>query len=598
MADLIAQGEEAQHRWRRALPEGQPLALGRAAGVWAVPWDPHISRRHAALRYHRGQLDVSALAGAQNPIYFRGKESAQFTLRPGQHFVIGTTTFTLVDQRVSITADAPQPVQQQRFSSQYLRQVQFRNPDHRIEVLSRLPDVISRATGDSELRMLLVSMLLAGVPRADAAAVVAVEGELDRREGARPTVRVLHWDQRLVTSGDFQPSQRLILEAIRQRQSVLYVWQGAEPSVAQPFTASGNVDWAFCTPVLGKACRGWGLYVAGRFDVELPTMPSSSDPHDAREDVKFTEVVAAALSSLREMRLLERQQASLSQFFSPVVLETLAVEDPDVVLAPRLTEVSVLFCDLRGFSLETERHADNLLEMLNRVSKALGVMTHQILDQGGVVGDFQGDAAMGFWGWPLKQNDAVLRTCRAALAIRSEFEAAARESDSSLARFRVGIGVATGEAVAGKIGTVDQVKVTVFGPVVNLASRLEGMTKILRAPILLDEATARAVRAEVPRDAARVRRLAVVRPYGLDTPLMVSELLPPESQYPLLTDEHLGYCEAALDAFLAGCWPEAFELLHRTPTEDRVTDFLTVYIAQHNRTPPPDWDGVITLSSK
>jgi len=598
MADLIAQGDEAQHRWRRALPEGQTLVLGRAAGVWTVPWDQHVSRRHATLQYSRNRLEVTALADAQNPIYFRGKESARFALRPGEHFVIGGTTFTLVDQRVNINRDVLQPIQQQRFSSQYLKQIQFRNPDHRMEVLSRLPDVISRATGDSELRVLLVSMLLAGVPRADTAAVVAVEGDFDRSDEARPAVQVLHWDQRLVTGGDFQPSQRLILEAIRQQQSVLYVWQGAEPSVAQPFTARRNVDWAFCTPVLGKACSGWGLYVAGRFNVDLPTVSGSDDPHDAREDVKFTEVVAAALSSLCEMRLLERQQASLSQFFSPVVLETLTVEDPDVVLAPRETEVSVLFCDLRGFARETERHADDLLEMLNRVSKALGVMTHQILDQGGVVGDFQGDAAMGFWGWPLKQDDAVLRTCRAALGIRSEFEAAAQESHSSLAGFNVGIGVATGMAVAGKIGTIDQVKVTVFGPVVNLASRLEGMTKILRAPILLDEATARAVRRQVPRQVARIRRLAVVRPYGLDQPLEVSELLPPESQYPLLSDEHLDYCEAALDAFLAGRWSEAFELLHRTPTKDAVTDFLTVYIAQHNRTPPPNWDGVITLSSK
>ena len=170
-------------------------------------------------------------------------------------------------------------------------------------------------------------------------------------------------------------------------------------------------------------------------------------------------------------------------------------------------------------------------------------MTHHIRQQGGVVGDFQGDAAMGFWGWPLPQKDAVLRTCRAALAVRAEFEATEG--------FHAGIGVATGRAVAGKIGTVDQVKVTVFGPVVNLASRLEGMTKILQAPILLDEATAQIVRKQVPRDVARVRRLAIVRPYGLDTPLEVSELLPPVSQYPELTDEHLEYYEAALDAFLS-----------------------------------------------
>ena len=139
---------------------------------------------------------------------------------------------------------------------------------------------------------------------------------------------------------------------------------------------------------------------------------------------------------------------------------------------------------------------------------------------------------MGFWGWPLQQNDAVLRTCRAALAVRAEFEATEG--------FQAGIGVATGRAVAGKIGTVDQVKVTVFGPVVNLASRLEGMTKLLRAPILLDEATARLVRGQVPREVARVRRLAIVRPYGLDAPLEVSELLPPVSQHPELSDDHLG----------------------------------------------------------
>ncbi len=285
---------------------------------------------------------------------------------------------------------------------------------------------------------------------------------------------------------DFQPSQGLILESLRQRQSVLHVWRGAETSSPDSFTESENYDWAFCTPVVGKASSGWALYMAGRFNVEHIGLARSSDPTDLREDVKFTELVAAMLSSLRQMRLLEHRHATLSQFFSPVVLETLAVEDPEVVLAPRETEVSVLFCDLRGFSRESERHADHLLGLLQRVSKALGVMTRYIREQGGVVGDFQGDAAMGFWGWPLQQKDAVLRTCRAALAIRAEFEATAG--------FHAGIGVATGRAVAGKIGTTDQVKVTVFGPVVNLASRLESMTKILRAPILLDEATARAVR--------------------------------------------------------------------------------------------------------
>ncbi|MBN1911494.1 MAG: adenylate/guanylate cyclase domain-containing protein [Pirellulales bacterium] len=606
MADLIAQGEQAQQRWRRGLTQEQTFVLGRAAGPWAVPWDQHISRRHVELRLAGGRLHVNRLGGTRNPVYFRGKEADQFELAPGEHFVIGTTTFTLTDQRVSVTMDVPQPVQQQAYSSKYLKQLPFRNADHRIEILSRLPQVISGATGEVELCVRLVSMLLAGVPRAGTAAVVAVEGPLGDAAGPSPPVRVLHWDQRLIDEGDFQPSQRLILEALRGRQSVLHVWAGTTANATETgdsFTASGNLDWAFCVPVLDRAdgessCAAWAIYVAGRFGIELPSGHASSDPNDVREDMKFTELVAATLRSLRQMRLLERQHANLSQFFSPVVIDTLTNEDPELALAPRETHVSVLFCDLRGFARQTEQHAGNLMGLLERVSGALGVMTHQILDQGGVVGDFQGDAAMGFWGWPITQEDDVLRTCRAALAIRREFAAAAQQSHSPLAEFHAGIGIASGPAVAGKIGTVDQVKVTVFGPVVNLASRLEGMTKIVRAPILLDEATAQSVRRQVPRETARVRRLAVVRPYGLDTPLEISELLPPEEDHPQLTNEHLACYEAALDAFLEGDWSSALRRLHQVPTDDLVTDFLTVYIGRHNRTPPRGWDGVIPLERK
>lgn len=596
MADLIAQGEEVQQRWRRGLPQDETVVLGRT-GAWAVPWDQHISRRHAELSWDGKRLAVARAAGSRNPVFFRGKAADHFHVVPGEHFVIGATTFTLADQRVNITAESPLPVQQQTFSSQYLKQVPFKNPDFRIEVLTRLPEVLSGASGDTELCVRLASMLLAGIPRADTVAIVAVEAGGAPSLGGPSALRVLHWDQRLATGRDFQPSERLLHESLRQGQGVLHVWRDSEAAGSQLFTARGNVDWAFCTPVPDKGA-GWVIYVAGRFNIDLPAIAGSSDPTDLREDMKFAELVAGSISSLRQMRTLQRQQASLSQFFSPVILERLSEEDPDVVLAPRETEISVLFCDLRGFSLETERHSDDLLELLTRVSKALGVMTRRILDQGGVVGDFQGDAAMGFWGWPLAQHDSVQRTCLAALGIRQEFEAASQDPHSHLSGFHVGIGIASGRAVAGKIGTVDQVKVTVFGPVVNLASRLEGMTKVLRAPILIDQATARAVREHVPREVARVRRLAVVRPYGMDTPLEVSELLPPVSDYPLLTDEHLDYCERALDAFLAGRWSEAYELLHRTPTEDQVTDFLTVFIAQHKRVPPANWDGVITLATK
>lgn len=386
---------------------------------------------------------------------------------------------------------------------------------------------------------------------------------------------------------------------MRQGKSVSYVWSGKEDSSGPPeFTMTGGIDWSFCTPVLGEDSEGWAIYVFGRFGADGLVGPPCVSSPDLLADLKFTELVASILGALRQVRRLQRKQAVLSQFFSPVVIESLAEDDPEIVLAPRKTDVSVLFCDLRGFSLESERNANDLMGLLERVSKALRVMTYHIMDSGGVVGDFQGDAAMGFWGWPIDSGDSARRACLAALEIRTQFEANARRQGHPLANFKMGIGIASGPAVAGKIGTIDQAKVSVFGPVVNLASRLEGMTKILHAPILIDEATARMARSQLGPDLARFRRLAKIKPYGLDHAQEVTELLPTETDCPSLTNEHIQAYESALDSLLAGRWSESLSFLSRVPPEDQVKDFLTVFIAQHNRIPPEGWNGIIPMTRK
>jgi adenylate cyclase len=610
MADLIAQGLEFTQRWRRTLPNDQQVTVGRQAGVWSTPWDDRVSRQHIQVFWNGKTLHVEQIPTARNPVFIQGNRATQFELKPGEHFVIGNTTFSLSGDRPQVTLDVPKPDHEQTFSAAELRRVSFRDAAQRIELLSRLPDVIKGAGTDSELFVRLVNLLLAGTPRADAAAIVAAGGAESPISGShfedapentaaskndRASVRILHWDGRRLAGGKFQPSQKLIQQALAGRETVLHTWTGAQ---SREYTESESIDWAFCTPLPGEACRGWALYVAGRFGSTTPGGAGYSDPSDVRDDVKFTELAAATLSSLRELNRLGRQQAGLSQFFAPIVMEALAADDPERVLAPREADVAVLFCDLRGFSRTSERSGSDLLGLLERVSKALGVMTHQILNHGGVVGDFQGDAAMGFWGWPLPQADAAQRAALAALGIRAQFAAAAAQPENPLADFRAGIGIATGRAVAGKIGTSDHVKVTVFGPVVNLAARLESMTKFLNTSILVDPNTAAILRRQLRAELGRVRRVAVVRPYGLDSSVEVSELLPPEQECAELTDQNLRDYERALEQFLKGQWQEALDLLHHVPAEDSVKDFLTVYIAQNHRHPPTNWDGVVVLESK
>lgn len=586
MADLIAQGADSRNRWRRALLPDRQVVLGRAA-TWPAAWDERISRRHAELRWDGRRLHVLRLPEARNPIFYKGQQLDEFLLLPGEHFVIGDTTFTVANDRVQVSLDVPAPVEEQAFSTEYLHNLPFRHVGPHIDVLSRLPEVIGGAVSDAELSVRLVNLLLAGLPRAGAVALIAAR-EL---KSARPTIDVLHWDRRGASSGEFQPSQRLILDALARGESMLHVWNsGVTNGGSSDFTVNQGIDWAYSTPIMGRACRGWALYVAGRFATSGSVTNPVSDPRDLRDDLKFTELAATTLGALCDVRRLERERAGLSQFFAPPVMEALQELDPDVALAPREAEVTVLFCDLRGFSRVSERSADNLMGLLQRVSESLGVATRAIREEGGVVGDFHGDAAMGFWGWPLAQEDAALRAARAALAISAAFEAATAES--ALADFQMGIGIATGRAVAGKIGTADQVKVTVFGPVVNLASRLEGMTKLLHAPILIDERTAARLRA---RGELRLRRVAVVRPAGMTTQVEATELL----AFDNATDErHVAAYERALDAFVAGDWQLALEQFQHVPATDRAKAFLTTFIAQHGGRAPDDWQGVIALAAK
>ncbi|MCA9126986.1 MAG: adenylate/guanylate cyclase domain-containing protein [Planctomycetales bacterium] len=625
MPDLIAQGPRPQDRWRRALPTtGDELLLGRTCDPWQVAWDDRISRKHATLRWNGSKLEVSRLEQARNAIFYRGQQRDHFLAGVGEHFVIGQTTFTLLDQQVQFEQTKAPAFAEQTFSAHLLRQNKYKDADRRIETLGKLPEIIAGAANDKELCVRIVNLLLQGVPQAAFVAILKLRSPEDsdcdmttdtavkltvveaiEGQPAQPEVRfgsdldVLHWDCRALTGQHFTPSAQLVRSATQTKESVLHVWSRsitANPS----FTQSENVDWAFCTPVVAEACPGWAIYVAGDFagPAAMQLGPDRDGSEALQDDLKFTELTATTLGALRQVRALQRRQDGLRNFFAPVVLDALGGRDPDQVLAPRETEVSVLFCDLRGFSQRSEDASDRLLELLQRVSDALGVMTHHILANGGVVGDFHGDAAMGFWGWPLASRNSIQQVCQAALAIRQEFELASAQADHPLADFRAGLGIASGPAVAGRIGTTDQVKVTVFGPVVNLASRLEGMTKQLQTAILVDEPTAEWVRANVPAEVLRIRRVAKVIPYGMQTPLVVSELLPPTGSNCFLTDEHIAAYESALDHFLDGRWADAFRYLHQVPAEDQVKDFLTVFIAQHRRTAPDDWQGIIELPAK
>src|SRR6202035_5140460 len=124
-------------------------------------------------------------------------------------------------------------------------------------------------------------------------------------------------------------------------------------------------DWAYCTPVTGGG-SSWGIYVAGGLDSPLTGQSSRTDGIFLQPDVKFTELVAEIVSSVLRLNRFERQKSGLRQFFAPPILAALGDDLDTALLEPRECDVTVLFCDLRGFSQKAEASAGDLRGLLDR----------------------------------------------------------------------------------------------------------------------------------------------------------------------------------------------------------------------------------------
>ena len=131
----------------------------------------------------------------------------------------------------------------------------------------------------------------------------------------------------------------------------------------------------------------------------------------------------------------------------------------------------------------------------------------------------------------------------------------------------------------------------------NMGARLETMSKQLRASIVIDEVTASYVQ-KLPDSDLRCRKLARVRPVGMETDMNVFELLPPIAQDDSVSDETVATYNRAVDAFIGGNWDQSTKLLNSVPAEDHAKEFLLEFTKANDNQPPQDWAGVIHMTRK
>ena len=302
----------------------------------------------------------------------------------------------------------------------------------------------------------------------------------------------------------------------------------------------------------------------------------------------------------------QRQQVrgAFSRYMSPALVERLAEHPEQLVLGGETRDMTIMFCDIRGFtSISEQFDAQGLTSLLNRF---LTPMTEIILDRQGTIDKYMGDAIMAFWNAPLDDPDHAEHGCRTALAmiarlkeLNVEWRAAAEAESRRYHPINIGVGLNTGACSVGNMGSDQRFDYSVIGDDVNLASRLEGQSKTYGVDIVIGENTRAKVDglAAIELDRLRVKgKSRPVRIYGL----LGDETLAAMPYFQALAAGH----DAMLKAYRAQDWDGAEQRAAdcRTQADGRLDLLYDLYaerIADYRREPPPaGWDGVTVALTK
>ena len=300
-------------------------------------------------------------------------------------------------------------------------------------------------------------------------------------------------------------------------------------------------------------------------------------------------VTAAALSVglATEGREKARLRSAFSRYVPGSVVERILADPSRIRLGGDRRVLTVCFCDIRGFSGTAENLEPEVLsEYLNEY---LTPMTNLVLDSGGMLDKYIGDAIMAVYGAPLEVPDHAARACQTALAmLRALGPLNAGFIRRDLPPVHVGIGLSTGPMSVGNMGSQARFDFTVLGDAVNLGARLEALTRDYKVDILVAEATAQAA-----GDRFVFRELDVVRVKGRAGVGRIHQLCGERGAPGVPGEEELARFAAGLEHYRARRWAEARAALEGLPAGDGPTEVLLARVADlEAHPPPPEWDGV------
>ena len=311
---------------------------------------------------------------------------------------------------------------------------------------------------------------------------------------------------------------------------------------------------------------------------------------------------AAFNRMIERLRQNQRVRETFGRYIDPRIAERLLGETAAAVSEGQRRVMTVLFCDMKGFTALSEGVTpQGLVKIMNRY---LSTMSEPIRAHRGVIDKYIGDGIMAYWGPPfIDEADQAKGACSAAIDMIGRLEGLRKELPELLgvrvipSDCDLRIGIATGEALVGSIGSEYMMSFTVMGDTVNLASRLESANKVYGSRCLISEATANLGVADF--DLREIDRVVVT---GQSQPQTVYEVM---GRKDARTPQQQQLCEryaAGLSAYRARRWDEAhaaFTAAIEAAPGDAPSMALLARVAVLKQNPPPEnWDGSWRIESK
>lgn len=289
-------------------------------------------------------------------------------------------------------------------------------------------------------------------------------------------------------------------------------------------------------------------------------------------------------------------KSAFSHYLSPKVIDEI-IDDPDSLkLGGEKRTISLFFSDVQGFSTISEKLTPE--ELVRLLNEYLSEMTDIILKYEGTVDKFEGDAIMAFFGAPRTYDDHAVKVCMAALDMKQRL-AEMREVWKNIGQheLKARMGMNTGDAVVGNMGSRTRMDYTAMGDSVNLASRLEGANKAYGTYAMISQSTY-----EAAKDHIEARQLDFIRVVGKEEPILVYELIQRKGRMKDQMQAMIEKYNQGLELFRNREWTQArnmFRSALKIISDDGPSKTYYGRCTEFMKSPPPrNWDGVYRLKSK